>query len=152
MLSATAACSCLHAARPAWNTTCIYATILVVAKQKSAAGVAYATVKELIVTGELPGGDLISKGEVASRIGTSRTPVREAFLRLEAEGWMRLYPKRGALVVPVVAGEAEHLLLARQLRRDRQPASLLLERSAVRRGCGRDGREPRAATHARRDR
>ena len=28
----------------------------------------------------------------------SRTPVREAFLRLEGEGLLRLYPKRGALV------------------------------------------------------
>ncbi|MFZ2173218.1 MAG: GntR family transcriptional regulator [Rhodococcus sp. (in: high G+C Gram-positive bacteria)] len=81
----------------------------------SAAEQAYRSVKELILSGELPGGELISEGEIAGRMGSSRTPVREAFLRLEAEGWMRLYPKRGALIVPVAEGEAEHVVDARQL-------------------------------------
>ncbi|RVW00538.1 GntR family transcriptional regulator [Rhodococcus xishaensis] len=84
-------------------------------KLHSAAELAYRQVKELILTGELPGGELISEGEIATRMGSSRTPVREAFLRLEAEGWMRLYPKRGALVVPVAEGEAEHVVDARLL-------------------------------------
>lgn len=73
------------------------------------------TVKELIVTGELPGGELISEGDIAARMGVSRTPVREAFLRLQAEGWMRLFPKRGALVVPIAADEAEHVVSARRM-------------------------------------
>ncbi len=75
----------------------------------SAAEQAYREVKELILSGGLPGGELISEGEIAGRMGLSRTPVREAFLRLESEGWMRLYPKRGALIVPVADGEAEHV-------------------------------------------
>ena len=58
-------------------------------------------VKDRILTGGFRGGDLISEGEVAAALGMSRTPVREAFLRLEAEGLLRLYPQRGALVVPV---------------------------------------------------
>ncbi|PTR29125.1 GntR family transcriptional regulator [Rhodococcus sp. OK519] len=69
----------------------------------------------MILSGALPGGELISEGEIATRMGSSRTPVREAFLRLEAEGWMRLYPKRGALIVPVADGEAEHVIDARLL-------------------------------------
>ena len=84
-------------------------------KLYSAAESAYREVKELILSGALPGGELISEGEIASRMGSSRTPVREAFLRLEAEGWMRLYPKRGALVVPIADGEAEHVVDARLL-------------------------------------
>ncbi|WP_137726023.1 GntR family transcriptional regulator [Prescottella subtropica] len=84
-------------------------------KVLSAAESTYREVKELILSGELPGGELISEGEIASRMGVSRTPVREAFLRLETEGWMRLYPKRGALVVPVAEGEAEHVVDARRL-------------------------------------
>ena len=43
----------------------------------------------------------------------SRTPVREAFLRLEAEGLLRLYPKRGALVVPVSPEEVRNVMEAR---------------------------------------
>ena len=66
---------------------------------------AYAYVKERILEGAYPGGELLSEGEVAEALEVSRTPVREAFLLLEAEGLMRLYPKRGALVVPVSPGE-----------------------------------------------
>ncbi len=76
---------------------------------------AYEFVKERILTGVYPGGDLLSEGEVAEAVGVSRTPVREAFLLLEAEGLMRLYPKRGALVVPVSADEIEDVLDTRLL-------------------------------------
>src|SRR5689334_12094323 len=48
---------------------------------------------------------------------TSAPPasVREALLRLEAEGLVRLYPKKGALVVPVSAQEAHDVVEARAL-------------------------------------
>jgi DNA-binding GntR family transcriptional regulator len=78
-------------------------------------------VKNQVLTGAFPGGELISEGEVAAALGMSRTPVREAFLRLEAEGLLRLYPQRGALVVPVSSEEARAVIEAR----------LLLERFAV---------------------
>lgn len=84
-------------------------------KSYSASEQAYLTVKEMIVTGELPGGELVSEGDIAGRMEISRTPVREAFLRLQVEGWMRLYPKRGALVVAIAPGEAEHVVSARWL-------------------------------------
>lgn len=84
-------------------------------KTYSASEQAYLTVKEMIVTGELPGGELVSEGDIAGRMEISRTPVREAFLRLQVEGWMRLYPKRGALVVPIAPGEAENVVSARWL-------------------------------------
>jgi DNA-binding GntR family transcriptional regulator len=86
-----------------------------VSETRSAADTAYLTVKELIISGELPGGELVSEGEIATRLEISRTPVREAFLRLQVEGWMRLYPKRGALVVPIAVGEAESVVDARRL-------------------------------------
>lgn len=70
-------------------------------------------VKRQVLTGGFPGGELISEGEVAAALGMSRTPVREAFLRLEAEGLLRLYPQRGALVVPVSSDEARAVIEAR---------------------------------------
>lgn len=82
---------------------------------------AYVYAKERILDGRLPGGELISEGDVASGVGVSRTPVREAFLRLESEGLLRLYPKRGALVVPVSAAEVESVMETR----------LLVERFAI---------------------
>jgi DNA-binding GntR family transcriptional regulator len=84
-------------------------------------------VKRQVLTGGFPGGELISEGEVAAALGTSRTPVREAFLRLEAEGLLRLYPQRGALVVPVSSGEARAVIEAR----------LVLEQFAARKVIGR---------------
>lgn len=76
---------------------------------------AYRHVKGRILDGALPGGALLSEGEVAAELGLSRTPVREAFLVLESEGLMHLYPKRGALVVPVSADEVRDVMEARQV-------------------------------------
>ncbi|HET9118328.1 MAG TPA: GntR family transcriptional regulator [Pseudonocardiaceae bacterium] len=70
-------------------------------------------VKTRVLTGTFPGGELISEGEVATALGMSRTPVREAFLRLEAEGLLRLYPQRGALIVPVSPEEVRAVMEAR---------------------------------------
>jgi DNA-binding GntR family transcriptional regulator len=75
-------------------------------------------VKSQVLTGAFPGGELISEGEVATALGMSRTPVREAFLQLEAAGLLRLYPKRGALVVPVSPDEVRAVLDARLLMED----------------------------------
>ncbi len=80
-----------------------------------AAEVAYLHVKDALLTGRLHGGEMVSEGDVAGELAMSRTPVREAFLRLAAEGWLRLFPKRGALVVPVAPGEAEAVVDARLL-------------------------------------
>ncbi|MET8991346.1 GntR family transcriptional regulator [Nonomuraea wenchangensis] len=93
------------------------------ARRPSAADAAYTLTKELILSGELPGGSLISEGEIAGRVQVSRTPVREAFLRLESEELLALHPKRGAVVVPVPPGEAADVLELR----------LALERSAAER-------------------
>jgi DNA-binding GntR family transcriptional regulator len=76
---------------------------------------AYRDTKARILDGSLPGGDLITEGQVAETLAMSRTPVREAFLRLEAEGLLRLFPKRGALVVAVSPTEVEAVLEAREL-------------------------------------
>jgi DNA-binding GntR family transcriptional regulator len=93
----------------------------------SATESAYAYAKERILDGRYAGGELISEGDVATPTGLSRTPVREAFLRLEGEGLLRLYPKRGALVVPVSPIEVESVMETR----------LLVERFAVERAIER---------------
>ncbi|WP_066944507.1 GntR family transcriptional regulator [Microtetraspora fusca] len=80
----------------------------------AAADRAYEFTRELIVSGRLSGGELISEGEIAERVGVSRTPVREAFLRLQAEELLRLFPKRGAVVVPLAPGEGEDVLEIRE--------------------------------------
>jgi DNA-binding GntR family transcriptional regulator len=76
---------------------------------------AYSFTKGRVLDATFPGGELITEGEVADALGLSRTPVREAFLRLEGEGLLRLYPKRGALVVPVSVGEVDAVMETRML-------------------------------------
>ena len=74
---------------------------------------AYGHTKARVLDGTYAGGALITEGEVSEAVGVSRTPVREAFLRLQAEGLLRLYPKRGALVVPVTAVEIDDVMETR---------------------------------------
>jgi DNA-binding GntR family transcriptional regulator len=74
-------------------------------KQPPAADRVYAHVKQGVLDRRYEGGTLLTEGELAEAAGVSRTPVREALLRLEAEGLIRLYPKKGALVLPVSAQE-----------------------------------------------
>lgn len=81
----------------------------------SAADRAHTLLRERILDGTLPGGTLISEGQIAAELAVSRTPVREAFLRLQAEGWMQLFPKRGALVRPVQPGEITEVIEARHV-------------------------------------
>lgn len=81
----------------------------------SAMSRAYDHVKQAILDRAYPGGALLSEGEIAAAVGVSRTPVREAMLRLETEGLVRLYPKRGALVLPVSSQEISDVLETREL-------------------------------------
>jgi DNA-binding GntR family transcriptional regulator len=76
---------------------------------------AYDFVKDRVLYGAYRGGELISEGDVAADLEMSRTPVREAFLRLENEGLLRLYPQRGALVIPVSPEEVRQVLEARRV-------------------------------------
>lgn len=81
-----------------------------VGADEPAAGKAYRAVLDAIVSRATPAGALLTEGAVAEALAMSRTPVREAFLRLEVEGLLALYPKRGAVVVaPDVEQERELL-------------------------------------------
>jgi DNA-binding GntR family transcriptional regulator len=52
----------------------------------------------LIFDGELPAGIRIPQGEIATALGKSRIPIREAIVALEREGWVTLVFNRGAFV------------------------------------------------------
>src|SRR4051812_33444553 len=71
----------------------------------SAADHAYEYVRTAILNRRFSDNELLAEGRIAQAVGVSRTPVREALLRLESEGMVRLLPKRGALVLPVSAQE-----------------------------------------------
>ncbi len=81
----------------------------------SAAQRAYAFVKERLLDGRYANGVLLSENALARQLGISRTPVRQAFVQLETEEFVALYPRRGALVRTVSPAEADDVLEARLL-------------------------------------
>nr|WSY53256.1 GntR family transcriptional regulator [Streptomyces sp. NBC_00886] len=84
-------------------------------KQPPAADRVYTHVKQGVLDRRYEGGTLLTEGELAEAVGVSRTPVREALLRLEVEGLIRLYPKKGALVLPVSSQEIADVVETRML-------------------------------------
>ncbi len=91
-------------------------------KRPPAAERVYTHVKQAVLDRSYEGGTLLTEGGLAEAVGVSRTPVREGLLRLEAEGLVKLYPKKGALVLPVSAQEIADVVETR----------LLVEQHAVR--------------------
>ena len=81
----------------------------------SAADRAYAYVKGEILARRFAPHELLSEGQLAAAVGASRAPVREALLRLQGEGLVRLLPKRGALVLPVTVDEMADVMETRRL-------------------------------------
>ncbi len=51
-----------------------------------------------VLRGELPPGARLSETEIASEIGVSRQPVREAFIRLAGDGLAEIRPQRGTYI------------------------------------------------------
>ncbi|MEV6425128.1 GntR family transcriptional regulator [Streptomyces sp. NPDC051662] len=84
-------------------------------KQPPAADRVYSHIKEAVLDRRFEGGTLLTEGELAEAVGVSRTPVREALLKLEVEGLIKLYPKKGALVLAVSAQEIADVVETRLL-------------------------------------
>ncbi len=59
---------------------------------------AYETVRSGIIAGRYLAGARLTEQEIATTVGVSRTPVREALRRLDAEGLVEFTPNLGAVV------------------------------------------------------
>jgi len=67
-------------------------------KPKSLRSQALVHLRDAIVTGELEPGSMHSEQGLATRLATSRTPIREALLQLAAEGFVEFIPQRGVRI------------------------------------------------------
>ena len=63
--------------------------------------IAYNFIKERIIYGELPPMADVSEKDFQLQLGISRTPVHEALARLEDEGFVQTYPRKGTFVTPI---------------------------------------------------
>lgn len=64
----------------------------------SAAERAYQQIRRQILDGTHQPGTMLGETGLAAELEVSRTPVRVALARLQDEGWILIYPKRGAIV------------------------------------------------------
>ena len=62
---------------------------------------AYRQLRKQILSNELPPGSETLEADLGRALGMSRTPVREAIVRLEYEGLVEVVPRRGIRVVPI---------------------------------------------------
>lgn len=70
---------------------------------------AYCKIRDWILEGTLAPGIQLRDKELAEKLGVSRTPIREALLRLEDEGLVQTKPNRSTLVTTIDFHEAFHL-------------------------------------------
>ncbi len=66
-------------------------------------------IREAIVRGELKLGEQVSEVQLAQRMSVSKTPVREALLRLKNEGLVEIHPQRGTFVFRLEPDEVGQL-------------------------------------------
>ena len=64
--------------------------------------------RSLIIEGELAPGARLNERELSERLGVSRTPLREAFRMLAADGLLVQLPNRGAQVVALSPDDVRH--------------------------------------------
>lgn len=76
---------------------------------------AYRAIREGIISGIYPQGSHLTALQLAEANGLSRTPVREAMRRLDAEGLISLIPNRGAFVARWTRTEIEQIYELRVL-------------------------------------
>ena len=76
---------------------------------------AYDALSRLVLTRQLPGGSLVVEGRLAEQLEISRTPIREAILRLAAEGLLVKHGSRSYAVRQVQPVEFFQALKVREL-------------------------------------
>ena len=72
-----------------------------VQKQDSLPQNLFLKLREDILSGKIPAGQKLSEQAICDSYMVSRTPVREAFQKLELEGLIEIFPNRGAFVLDV---------------------------------------------------
>jgi len=97
------------------------------ARPRSAGDRAYEGIVTAILAGEVAEGGFLDEVNLSLAVGTSRTPVREALQRLQAERFVDLVPRRGAQVRVVNAREMAEVYQARYI----------VESHAIRNVCAR---------------
>lgn len=82
---------------------------------RTAVDLAYAVMREAILTGELLPGEKVNQDVIARGIGVSREPIRSAIRQLAADGLVVVLPHRGAVVSSLSHAQLREILGLRTL-------------------------------------
>lgn len=108
------------------------------AGHRSRADEVYETLKQDIAEFKLVPGDRFTENSVTERLDVSRTPVRQALVRLQQEGYVEVLFRSGWRVLPFDFAKFEQLYDLR----------MVLETTAAHRLCDEGLRSPNAVNHA----
>lgn len=82
-------------------------------KEQSVTERVLATLRHEIVTAQIPPGEVVRESDIATRLGVSKTPVREAFQALLSEDFIMLFPRRGYVIRPVGLQDIREIMALR---------------------------------------
>lgn len=75
----------------------------------------YKVIKENIISLKLLPGQQISEIDLSEQLGVSRTPIREAFIKLSEEGLIEIFPQKGTVVSKIDLTAAENAFFMRRI-------------------------------------
>jgi len=80
---------------------------------------AYQIIKAGILAQKYPPGSQLKEIQLSAELGLTRTPVREAIIKLESEELVHSIPNRGSFVAEISQGEIEDLFEVREALEDK---------------------------------
>jgi len=84
-------------------------------RSKSLTEMVLEELREAIISGQFKLGEPLSEIQLASSMGTSKTPVREAFAKLKIEGLVTVVPQSGTFVFTLSSSEVTKLCECRMI-------------------------------------
>lgn len=89
-------------------------TLLKKAQKPSYVQMAYDGIRNLIIEEEISPGELLSENQLAAYLNMSRTPVREAIRRLQAEGFLESRKGLGTFLKPLTSKDVRNIYEVRK--------------------------------------
>lgn len=74
----------------------------------------YDHLRRAVLDGEIPPGERLAEVELGEKLGVSRTPIREALMRLTQDGLLTAEANKGVRVRTITASEAEGTYVVRE--------------------------------------
>jgi len=91
---------------PSWTAA---KRVLPTKRANNATDAAYEILRQKIMDSELAPGSQLLEQEIALLLGLSRTPIREALIRLQLEGLVQVIPRHGIRIVPTSISDIKEI-------------------------------------------